>query len=422
MLRRTRTKFESNPARNVISDAALYFAAKAAPGAIGLISVVVFVRLLGVEQFGLFSLLSSTAIMWSTFAVSWMSQGILRHCTNSEAFDRRLWRELCCGAAVATAFASLGVIANLYFIEPKPVWTIATLACLLAAISVLQTLAVTTWQAKLRPKRVLVSELFRTVTAFILCLILAKFVKPVPASLLIGTIVGYALGIQLPPRKKLLSSSVRFTSPRLVTLWHYGWPLSIWLGVQTAFPWFDRTSIAQILGLAATGTFASISDIVSRSFSLLVFPVTLAVHPRIMNLWNEARYHDAMRILRLAVIGCTAVCILLVLGFYLARAYLIDWLLPGIDRDTGIAAVPWLALAGSIWQIALLVHKPFELRNRTRVMLVCVLLSFGVKVTLNWLMIPIWGIVGAAGATFLSGFAYCVLCVVGSSEMRPEKA
>lgn len=410
MFHYVRSRLASTSARELLRDTLLYIVAKAVPGLIGLISVVVFVRLLGVEQFGLFSLLGSTAMMWSTFSSSWMTQGILRHCTAPEAFDHPLWRQLLRGAGFAVALGSLGVILNLCLLDPKPDWISAILTWLLVVVTVLQTLAVTLWQAKLQPPKVLVLELVRTVAGFAICLVLVVAISATPAALLLGTSLGYALGIRWPAPAGAGTASA--TTVRLGTLWHYGWPLSIWLGIQTAFPWLDRLAISLTLGLEATGTFASLSDIVTRSFSLLIFPLTLAVHPRITARWNEGHPDAAQHLLRFAAWVSLLACILLVGAYYLGRFHLVEWLLPPAQRDTGMAAVPWLALAGAIWQIALLAHKPLELRSQTRIMLVCVLFSLGVKLALNWFAIPVWGLRGAAGATFAAGLTYCSACAL----------
>ncbi len=398
----------STPPGGLLRDIVLYVAAKAVPGAIGLLSIVVFVRLLGVEQFGLFSLLFSTATLWSTFAVSWMNQGILRHWTGDGAFDHDLWRELRRGAALAMGFATLAIALNLSLLDQSPGWTAGMLTWLLAIAVALQSLVVAVWQARLQPKQVLVIELIRTVSGFVLCLGLAYLIAPTSTSLLLGTLVGYLLSLRWPARTA--RNGVR--RGKLRQLWDYGWPLSIWLGAQAAFPWLDRTILAQLLGLEGTGTFASVSDIVTRSFSLLIFPLTLAVHPRIMALWNEGRAAESDRLLRLALAGCTGACTLIVLAFQLGRHILASALLPSAQQQAGADTVFWLALAGAIWQLALLIHKPLELRSETRVMLAGVLGALVVKVGLTLWAIPMWGPRGAAAATFFAGIFYCLACLL----------
>jgi O-antigen/teichoic acid export membrane protein len=409
MRRHLQTCFDrSTPTGSVLRDTALYVAAKAVPGAIGLLSIVVFVRLLGVEQFGLFSVLFSTATLWSTFAVSWMNQGILRYWTGKGAFDEHLWQDLRRGAALALGFTTLGTAINLTMLDQRPGWLAALLTWLLAIAIALQSLSVAVWQARLAPKKVLLIEMVRTVSGFVLCIGLANCISATTQSLLAGTLAGYVLCLRWPAH----TEGTKGSPGQLRRLWVYGWPLSIWLGSQAAFPWLDRTALAHLMGLEATGTFASVSDIVTRSFSLLIFPLTLAVHPRITALWNEDRGTESVRLLRLAVAGCTVACALIVLIFHLGTDTLTAWVLPAAQRHTGADAVLWLALGGAIWQLVLLVHKPLELRGQTRVMLVCVLGALLVKVGLNWWTIPRWGLRAAAAATFFSGVFYCAACLI----------
>lgn len=409
MLNRAQQLFMEGPMRTVVRDTVLYATAKAIPGAVGLLSVIVFVRILGLEAFGQFSVMGATAMMWSTFASAWLTQGILRYYSGPEMPGAETRRDLQRGCLLSAAAAATAVAISLSFQAESSGVAAAAVTCLLSVVTVFQTAAVALCQAKLQPQRVVRLEMIRTASGFILSLSLALAVSASPLSLLAGTLMGYLLGTAAPAGPATPAAA---KPEDLATLWRYGWPLSVWLGVQTAFPWLDRFIIGRELGLQETGIFASLSDVVTRSFSLTVFPLILAVHPRMTAHWNQGTTSEAYRLLRWAGLAAIGVSVPLVVFFHFISVPLIDWLFPtpppaGTHPET---LVVWLAISAVVWQLALLIHKPLELRRQTRRMASCLALALAIKVILNLAWIPTYGLHGAIGASLAAGILYCGAC------------
>src|SRR2546426_12460198 len=59
-------------------DAFNYFLSKVVPGLMGLLSVLVFVRLVGYEQYGRYAVVFAFVMAWASGMAGWLSQGILR--------------------------------------------------------------------------------------------------------------------------------------------------------------------------------------------------------------------------------------------------------------------------------------------------------------------------------------------------------
>src|SRR6266480_6948358 len=66
--------------RPLILDTVRYAWSKVLPGAAGLVSVMIFVRLLGEEEYGRYALGLSLATVGASFSTGWLSQATLRYC------------------------------------------------------------------------------------------------------------------------------------------------------------------------------------------------------------------------------------------------------------------------------------------------------------------------------------------------------
>ena len=69
----------SNKTFNLFKDSLTYAFSKALPGITGLLSVILFFRLVGPAEYGRFSLLFTFANMCAAFSFGWLNQSILRY-------------------------------------------------------------------------------------------------------------------------------------------------------------------------------------------------------------------------------------------------------------------------------------------------------------------------------------------------------
>jgi O-antigen/teichoic acid export membrane protein len=411
----TRSNPDTNRA-NLLQDTAVYVLAKGIPGVLGLLSVTLFIRLVGPTQFGLFAILSATVSMWSSFASGWFYQGVLRYYsswqTDGRPFRNFLWRgsAICTGSFIGVFLLSLSWLAT-------PVrWGEVMLCLALGAVIIVQTIALSCWQASLRPNTVLRVELARTIISFMATCLIALWLSAGANALLAGAVLGY-LASFLAGRQlgSAADPAACRATPSNAQAWGYGWPLSCWFLVQLSMPWFDRVMIEAEYGLEATGVFASLSEILTRIFSLLIYPITLATYPRLTMAWNAGDLQGANRILRSTLISAVVISLVAILVMHSLSKTFTRIILPS-ESSVGLADQPFLVAAitasGGIWAIALLAHKPLELQSKTRSMLVAITLALGVKILGNNYGIPRWGLSGAASASIAAGAIYCTVCTV----------
>lgn len=411
--------------RELFRDAILYAVSKAVPGILGLLSVAVYIRLIGPEQFGLFSILMAAVSMWSSFASGWFYQGILRYYSGWGATRPEWWRFLGTGLAISMLIYVGVFLANLPWLG-VPVSLLDVVLCLVLGIAIMgQVVGVSCWQSELQPLAVVRVELVRTIATFAIACALAYWIRPHAGAILAGTALGYAGSVLFGrPLSAIFVTETGRIAPSLAQAWRFGWPVSLWLLVQLSFPWLDRVMIQSYLGLHDTGVFASLSEVLTRSFSLLVYPVTIAAYPRLSQHWNRGDRAAAQRLLVQALLAACGIAVICVAGLHLVRNSLVPIILPATARELPSAhpeLVALIAAGGAAWQLALLAHKPLELASRTRVMLVLIAGAFLLKLAINYYSLPHWGVVGVAYATIISGLGYSAGCMLLARQQRSRQ-
>jgi O-antigen/teichoic acid export membrane protein len=408
-----------NGGRELLVDTLTYGIAKGIPGLFGLLSVVVFLRLTGAAAYGRFALISAIVNLWVPFSGGWLSQGILRFGGNWRSNPMAAHRPLRRGLILACSVFILGGLLHLAVAENLS--ATSAFAVSLGVLSIIQATQLAELQAHLLARRILAAEMLRSVGCFALAALLAFLMRNGTAALLFGTALGYALsvvhirGIKRP--KSGIAGSAEEV-PQLRELWSFGWPLSVWLAGQFALPLIDRSMMAAQLGLAETGKFAALSDILTRCFSLAIFPITQAVYPRMAQMMDGGQPAAAAGLLRRASLLLFALGAIAVPALYFMRGLVVRFSLSTFDPHYSSMVLP-LAAGGVIWQAALLAHKPLEMVGRTRAMLVAMILTVGLKAGMTFWLLPLWGAQGAAYATLLAGSCYCLICTGLTRSSQP---
>jgi len=399
-----------------MQEALLYALAKGVPGALGLLAVVIFIRLVGSTQFGIYAIALAAVGMWSSFASGWFYQGILRYYSSWRTTPSLLRQFLARGIAVCVVTYVAAYLGQLAWGIHDHTWGNIGAALLLGVVIMAQTVALSCWQSELLAKVVLRVELVRALATFGFSCFFAAWISNTATSLLWGAALGYAVSFvagrapSVPP-----PPAGEAHDPLLAQAWLYGWPLSFWFLAQLSFAWLDRVMIEDRFGLQATGIFASLSEVLTRSFSLAIYPLTIAAYPRLAAAWNHGKFSAAKRLLRLALLVGVGASVVVVALFHYSQVYWIGKLLPHEGPDF-IQSAPFLVLTlaagGAMWQLALLAHKPLELQSRTGVMLVAMLGALLIKIAGNHFGLTWWGITGPAAATVGAGGVYAAACLV----------
>jgi O-antigen/teichoic acid export membrane protein len=405
----------------LIKDSLKYSVTKIIPGVMGLIAVIVFIRMIGAEEYGKYSVQLSFLMACSAFTVGWLNQSTLRYYSKYQN-DQQLPQVFFIGLVFSLLLGSLIlVIGSLVTINSQkfPLTNIGL--ALFLALCFFQFLS-TVLRAQLRPNVVIIVTALQSILGIVLPLLLLWVLGHNHKYLLLGLAGSY---IALPlvfsvfniGRLKIfwLSANDNRHQYKLILseFFRYGFPLSLWFGVSLSLPFFDRFFIEYFYGFENTGIYASFTDLVIRIFSILVFPLTLAAHPRIMSAWNNNNQSGAITIWRKALQYQLGIFIILVATVMIFTDQIFSLLmvaLPELNISYSYLLMPIL-IGGFLWQFALLCHKPLEMDQRTKLMVVLMLAALCVNLIGNIVYLPHYGIIATAYTYMASAGVYIIAVI-----------
>ncbi len=382
-----------------------YLPANIVQGVVGFLAIILFTRLLGPEDFGRYALAFSVMTLAHVAVFSWL-----------EAAMARFW-------AAQTPGAAQGHFASLYrtaFVLSAGFLAVAGLAVWLLPTDPLFKLALAVGLAG-APARCLVKlaqERFRAEGEVAKS---ARLDMAVTAGgLAIG--VGFALagagsaapllGLGLAPLAALplvLPGELKqarggtFEAGRLRDYAMYGYPIAASLALTVVLSSTDRFVLDAYLGEAAVGAYHASYSIANRTLDVLFLWLGTAGQPALVMALERGGAE------RLKVAAREQLSTFLLVGLPAAAgvalvARPLSEVLIGEELRTAAASVtPWIALSALLFGLtAYYFGQAFTLGKKTKRLLVAMAVPAGLNVILNLILVPQFGLMGAAWATAAS--------------------
>lgn len=411
-----------HPGNSLYRETLAYAFTKALPGVTGLLSVILFFRLAGPVEYGRFSLLFTFANMCSAFSFGWLSQAILRY--YSRVNDQNHFLTIAAkGFALSGVFCILLITILQWFSFPRD-----SSALMVIALTIMIggfSLSNVFFQARQQPLMVVKLTSLQGFLSVVLPVTFMLVFTKGHTSIIWGFALAYALPVLLV-FKHINSGIVEKISSnkqnQLFSFFNYGWPLSFWFVANISLRFLDRLFIEKFLDTSTMGSYASFVDLITRIFSLIIFPITMALHPRIMNLWNTNNIKGALITLKKGLkyqLVIFTICLMVFCFFDQQIFNIIIRLIPEIDLSLKPALIPIL-IGGFLWQFALLIHKPLELSEKSGIMLMGILVSVLVNITGNIIFLPVYGIMATAYTMVASGSVYIIFTVLFAGDLMKK--
>jgi len=394
---------------------AIYLLGKIVPGIIGLISVPVFLHIFDRRVYGEFSLIYSTFLLFLSISTGWLTQGLVRFYSTfdePEAFLQNIYRIL-----FYTILLLLipGIIILKYFNYTFDLICLLITAYFFASYNAI---FIIEYQTKFLPKKIVISDAIRSFffLAIPVILLYLNLLKTPLIILFSGVLCSFVVAnlflISTGSTKKTKFLSINFfhltasVKKILALLWTYGWPLSLWFVFATLLNISDRYLISYYLDLSKVGEYSAVYDLIYKSLVFLLSPLLMALHPQVVKCFNEGHLKEASHILRRAIIFELGIFFVAIVVLTSLKELLVTGLL-GFGAETKVTDLVIPIFIGSfLWQMAMLLHKPMELKKQTKQMLLAVLIALVANIAGNILLIPIYGSVAAAYTTILGSAIY----------------
>jgi len=410
-----------------VRQAALYASFQGAGMLVSLISFPILTRWLTVAEYGSLAIVNATVMMLAAVAKSGLGTALLRQFPTVQkepALQRGLisstfWTAVGVWALVAGSYLA---ISRLFLQESLQLYAGLTLvAVVLVATATTRDL----YQALLRARdHVLRSNVFAlslrvgVVAGGLICMLLSE-------NRVLGFFMGSAAvelaGVAWMWGREATAGGLKWREAHLAqsrALLAFGLPLLTYEFASLVNDYLDRFLIAKFIGLEAVGQYSVGYNIASYAQQLTTAPMWMTVFPIYTRLWESEGREATQRFLSNILGGYTAVACGVVMIAIVAGDELIH-VLAGEKYNAAATVLPMVCTAMMVYGTTHIIGAGFYLQRRTGLLAAITAASALCKGALNVVLIPKYGIQGAAWATIASfGAMTIAIAILGSRFIR----
>ncbi len=364
-----------------------------------------YTHLLTPSEYGVYTLIFTGTVFIHNVVFNWLSSGTLRYWSNQEYSESQFINTLSTSLLRISSFVLVFALVAVAFFwgKTESLWVIASFSLLIALA--LFTITQNLFSAKIEPA----SYAFLTIVYSICSLTLGGLFSYMGYGAT-GVIFGIALGTSIPAlfvfkRLWLPYKKADFNKALLKRLLTYGIPLAAAALVEEITKVTDRFMLAGIQGKDQAGLYAVGYDLSGNSILMIMSAINIAAYPVIIKLLDNEGVKAATDYFRHYVILLLGVSIPAVIGLNLVGPNLVHLLIDADYQASVIFLLPWITTA--IFLLGLQVFYfdlAFQLGHKTIASVKIAVAIAIINIGLNYWLIPIMGIHGAAIAT-ISSFA-----------------
>jgi O-antigen/teichoic acid export membrane protein len=201
----------------------------------------------------------------------------------------------------------------------------------------------------------------------------------------------------------------RFSRRELAAVRDYALPTGVALATGFLLQWSDRLILAAHVPAAELGAYSAAGDLALQGMGLLFSAFHLAWFPRLIAAWERSRDEVGPMFARYLQLTA-AVMLPAALGFVLVAPDLSQALLGGAFRSDAASVMPWFALAALLAGLrCYVIDVQLNLTQRMKTLGLIVGASALLSVALNLWAAPRYGILGAARVAALVQGVGCLM-------------
>jgi O-antigen/teichoic acid export membrane protein len=207
---------------------------------------------------------------------------------------------------------------------------------------------------------------------------------------------------------------------RLKTYAVYGYPIAASLGLAVVLASTDRFLLALFMNEAAVGAYHASYSIANRTLDILFIWLGAAGTPALVMALERGGRETLLKAAReqastLVLIGLPAA-----VGVALVARPLAEFLIGEDLRDAAAQVTPWIALSAFLSGMTVYYfHQAFTLGRRTGWLLAAMCVPAVANVLLNLVLIPRYGVMGAAWSTAASFAIGAVASIAVGRRIMP---
>lgn len=390
----------------LIGQASINLTANVLSALLGLLSVFIFTRLFTPHDYGVYLLGVGFASVISVFLVGWFRNLILSGHARNDGTDVRglvVSGYLICCLSAPIAY----LLARLVGLDAAAALAAVALAIAIGLFELTQDLL----RARLKALSVMKATLVRAAALLGLGVVVA-LASPTGVLLLLAAATAYLVAVLVQSRSAWRSTIVNFDRADLRSLARTGLPLTLSLTLLAISSVTDRFMIANLVGAADAGKYVAALDLVRQtlmmpamSMAAAFFPMAVQIHARQGDAAVTSHLADCLELL-------AGVTLPACLGFALIAPHVANIVLGADFRAVASEIMPVIAIA-VLFQVLTqqYLHASFLLSGRNSFYLINTASIIAANVILSYVLVSLYGTIGAAWARFgadITGFV-CAL-------------
>ena len=393
----------------IAKHALLYFASKFVPAITSMLAIVLYTRLLSPEDYGRYSLTIAVAMGMNAILFQWLNLALGRYIPEQKAEEQIRWlSSAVCGWACLAVFVCIAL-----WLLPLPEFfpgfaIVFSCLALLAASQGWFDLSIRLDNIALNPLRYGISSAVKSglaliggVCAFYLGLGVEGILIALILSLLLATL------FQWPLWGKVRLSLIRLSL--LKQMFRYGAPLTLTFLMIFFIDVSGRLFLSHYTGAYSVGIFSAAYEFTQYVIGTLLIVVHLAAFPLVIARYSAEGVTGAQAQLKSTFELVIALALPVCVGFALLATEISAVFLGEEYREGAAAIIPFISLALLLSVVkSYYFDYAFQIAESTLYQLVCVAVAACCVVISNMLLIPLYGLSGAAYASCI-GFAVALL-------------
>lgn len=393
----------------IAKHALLYFASKFVPAITSMLAIVLYTRLLSPEDYGRYSLTIAVAMGMNAILFQWLNLALGRYIPEQKPEEQIRWL-----SSAVSGWACLAIfICIALWLLPLPELfpgfaIVFSCLALLAASQGWFDLSIRLDNITFNPMRYGISSAVKSGLALIggVCaLYLGLGVEGILIALIISLLL--ATLFQWPLWGKVRLSQVRFLL--LKQMFSYGAPLTLTFLMVFFIDVSGRLFLSHYSGAHNVGIFSAAYEFTQYVIGTLLIVVHLAAFPLVMARYSADGLAGAQSQLKTTFELVIALALPVCVGFALLATEISAVFLGEQYREGAAAIIPFISLALLFGVVrAYYFDYAFHLAKSTLYQLACMAVAAFCVVLSNMLLIPLYGLSGAAYASCI-GFAVALL-------------
>jgi len=397
----------------LIRHTLIYTLARGASGAVNLLALALFTRLLSPGEYGQYALVLACVGVVNAVLFQWLNMGARRflaaYSTRRDSFLATIGRAYLQLAAFALVLALTAVIV----VADPGLRGLIVLGAILACSQSWLDLNLELSLASLRPMRYGTLQFIRAFVAAACGAVLA-YEGLGARGVIIGAVIGYVTpGLWLAASDWRIASLRGRDSTLVRGLLGYGLPLTATYALAFVVTSSDRLLLGWLKGSAAVGPYAAAYDTTSQALIVLMMMVNLSAFPLAVRALEEHGVEIATKQLTQHAVLLVAIALPATVGLAILAPNIAATVFGSSFQAPAAELMPWLA-AGALFAgvKAFYFDLSFQLGRVTTKQVWVSASAAALNVALNVWWIPHLGALGAAWASLVAFLVGCTLSAV----------